>query len=51
MRARCAVRARGTVSKGARVKLGGQPTITLKLTRKLYTGTLYAATTGQPYPL
>jgi hypothetical protein len=41
----------GKVTKGAQVKLDGQPAITLKLTRKLYTGTLYVATTGQPYPL
>jgi hypothetical protein len=41
----------GAVTKGARIKIGGQSAITLKLTRKLYTGTLYVATTGQPYPL
>jgi hypothetical protein len=41
----------GPVTKGATVNVGGQPTITLKETRKLYTGTLYVATTGRPYPL
>jgi hypothetical protein len=41
----------GKVTKGARVKTDGQPAITLKLTRKLYSGTLYVATTGRPYPL
>jgi hypothetical protein len=41
----------GPISKGAKVTIDGQPAITLKLTRKLYTGTLYVATTGQPYPL
>jgi hypothetical protein len=41
----------GKVSKGAEVKIDGQPAITIKLTRKLYTGTLYVATTGPPYPL
>jgi hypothetical protein len=41
----------GAVGKGAKTKINGQPAITLKLTRKLYTGTLYVATTGQPYPL
>jgi hypothetical protein len=41
----------GAVTKGATVKLGGQPAIALKLVRKLYKGTLYVATTGQPYPL
>jgi hypothetical protein len=41
----------GPIGKGATVKIDGQPAITLKETRKLYTGTLYVATTGQPYPL
>jgi hypothetical protein len=41
----------GAVTKGAHVTINGQPAIALKLTRKLYTGTLYVATTGQPYPL
>jgi hypothetical protein len=41
----------GPVSKGAETKTNGQPAITLKLMRKLYTGALYVATTGQPYPL
>jgi hypothetical protein len=41
----------GKVSKGAKVKVAGQPAITLKQEHKLYTGTVYVATTGQPYPL
>jgi hypothetical protein len=41
----------GGVIKGKTTKIGGQPAIALKLTRKLYTGTLYVATTGKPYPL
>jgi hypothetical protein len=41
----------GKVTKGTKVKIDGQPTIVLKLSRKLYTGSLYVATTGQPYPL
>jgi hypothetical protein len=41
----------GAISKGQRVKVDGQPAIILKETRKLYTGTLYVATTGEPYPL
>jgi hypothetical protein len=41
----------GPIAKGAKTKIDGQPAIALKETRKLYTGTLYVATTGQPYPL
>jgi hypothetical protein len=41
----------GPISTGAKVKIDGQPAIILKETRKLYTGTLYVATTGQPYPI
>jgi hypothetical protein len=41
----------GKITKGKTTKINGQPAIALKLTRKLYTGTLYVATTGQPYPL
>jgi hypothetical protein len=41
----------GKTTKGTETKIHGQPAIPLKLTRKLYTGTLYVATTGQPYPL
>jgi hypothetical protein len=41
----------GPVSKGAEIKVNGQPAIALKETRKLYTGTLYVATAGQPYPI
>jgi hypothetical protein len=41
----------GPIAKGAKTKIDGQTAIALKETRKLYTGTLYVATTGQPYPL
>jgi hypothetical protein len=41
----------GPIAKGAKTKIDGQPAIALKEIRKLYTGTLYVATTGQPYPL
>jgi hypothetical protein len=41
----------GKVTKSTKVEIDGQPTITLKLSRKLYSGNLYVATTGQPYPL
>jgi hypothetical protein len=42
---------RGPVTKGTSVKINGQPAITVKETAKLYTGTLYVATTGKPYPI
>jgi hypothetical protein len=42
---------RGTLSKGTSAKINGQPAITVKETAKLYTGTLYVATTGEPYPI
>ncbi len=42
---------RGTVTKGATTKINGEPAIELKQAQKLYTGTLYVATTGQPYPI
>jgi hypothetical protein len=41
----------GKVTKGQKTEINGQPAIILKETRKLYTGTLYVATTGEPYPL
>jgi hypothetical protein len=41
----------GKVTKDTTTKINGQPAIALKLVRKLYTGTLYVATTGEPYPL
>jgi hypothetical protein len=41
----------GTVTKGSAAKVNGQPAIELKQEHKLYTATLYVATTGQPYPL
>lgn len=41
----------GKASKGAKTMIDGQPAITLKQVHKLYNGTLYVATTGQPYPL
>ncbi len=43
--------ARGPLTKGSTVKVNGQSAIELKETAKLYTGTLYVATTGQPYPI
>ena len=43
--------ARGPLTKGATVKVKGQSAIELKEAAKLYTGALYVATTGQPYPL
>ncbi len=42
---------RGTLTKGAIVKINGQPAIELKQVTKLYTGVLYIATTGEPYPI
>jgi hypothetical protein len=39
------------LSKGATAKFDGQSAIALKETAKLYTGTLYVATTGEPYPI
>jgi hypothetical protein len=39
------------VSKGATSTLEGQPVIELKPSGRLYTASLYIATTGQPYPL
>jgi hypothetical protein len=41
----------GAVSKGPTTNIKGQPAITLKQAGKVYAGTLYVATTGQPYPL
>jgi hypothetical protein len=41
----------GPITKGATVKINGQPAIEIKETAKLYTQTLYVATTGNPYPL
>ena len=41
----------GTVTKGATTKINGQSVIELKQAQKLYTGSLYIATTGQPYPI
>jgi hypothetical protein len=43
--------ARGPITKGATTRINGQPAIELKETAKLYTGTLYVATTGNPYPI
>jgi hypothetical protein len=43
--------ASGTVTKGATVKINGQPAIELKQTATLYTQILYVATTGNPYPI
>jgi hypothetical protein len=41
----------GPVTKGATTTVDGQPAIELKEVAKLYTGTLYVATTGTPYPI
>jgi hypothetical protein len=37
--------------KGATTTIEGQPVIALKESGKLYSGALYVATTGQPYPI
>jgi uncharacterized protein (DUF2147 family) len=39
------------VTKGATTTANGQKTIELKQTGKLYTGKIYVATTGKPYPV
>jgi hypothetical protein len=41
----------GTITKGATTKIHGQPAIELEKHAKLYTGALYVATTGKPYPI
>lgn len=41
---------RGTMTKGKTATIDGQPTIELKQDQKLYTGALYIAVTGEPYP-
>jgi hypothetical protein len=41
----------GPVSKGATTIINGQKAIELKETTKLYSGSLYIATTGRPYPI
>jgi hypothetical protein len=41
----------GSPSKGATTTVNGQPVIELKETGKLYSGVLYVATTGKPYPV
>jgi hypothetical protein len=38
-------------TKGSETKVEGQPAIELKESAKLYTGILYVATTGNPYPI
>jgi hypothetical protein len=43
--------ASGPLAKGPKTKLVGKPAIELKQTGKLYSGALYIATTGKPYPL
>lgn len=46
------VLSRGTpVSKGSETTVAGQKTIELKQIAKLYTGSLFIATTGKPYPI
>ncbi len=42
---------RTPVAKGDQATVAGQPAIELKQAAKLYTGTLFIATTGKPYPL
>lgn len=42
---------RGTITKGSATKIDGQPTIELNQAHQLYSGALYIATTGQPYPV
>ena len=39
---------RGALTKGPTTTIQGQPAIELKEAAKLYTGTLYVATTGRP---
>jgi hypothetical protein len=41
----------GPITKGATTTTNGQKTIELKNSGKLYTGALYIATTGNPYPI
>ena len=41
----------GVLEKGDTTKVNGQPAIAVTSTRKNGGGTLYVATTGQPYPL
>jgi hypothetical protein len=41
----------GSVAKGPTTTIDGQPAIELKTSGRLYTGVIYVATSGQPYPL
>ena len=41
----------GPLTKGATTTINGQKALQLKQTAKLFTGSLYIATTGKPYPL
>lgn len=41
----------GPISKGATTTVNGQQAIELKETTRLFSGSLYVATTGKPYPL
>jgi len=41
----------GPISKGATTTVNGQKTIELKEAARLFSGSLYVATTGKPYPL
>jgi hypothetical protein len=45
------LQATGSVTKGASSTVEGQPVIELKTSGRLYTGAIYVATTGQPYPV
>ncbi|MGP0100936.1 MAG: hypothetical protein ACLPUT_04845 [Solirubrobacteraceae bacterium] len=41
----------GPLTKGAVATIDGQASVELKQTAKLFTGSLYIATTGEPYPI
>jgi hypothetical protein len=41
----------GPVTKGATTTVNGQQAVELKVTAKLFSGSLYIATTGKPYPI
>ncbi len=45
------LRSSGPLTKGATTRVDGQPAIELKAAAKLFTGSLYIATTGKPYPI
>jgi hypothetical protein len=45
------LRSTGSLAKGAASTVNGKQAIELKLTGKLFTGSLFIATTGKPYPI